>query len=87
VVFRPADAEAAIWQRYAPRRSALRPPLVERTATDPEIDAHLRDGELVALSTAADLVTAGHDGAFQPRCRTGRLAQAAEPTGTATCPS
>src|SRR5262249_41123575 len=52
LVLGPADAQAAVRQRDALGRLALRPPLVERTPTDPEIGANLRDGELVPLAAA-----------------------------------
>jgi len=55
-------------------------------AADAEIGAYLRDGELVPLSAAANVVNAGHDRTCQPPCRTSRPVQAAEPTGTADCP-
>ena len=72
------DAQAAVRQRDALGRLALRPPLLERTPTDPEIGAHLRDRELVPLPGAANLISAGHDGASQPQCRTSHPAFAAK---------
>src|SRR5215469_13438632 len=86
LVFGAADPQAAVGQRDAPRRPALRPPFVERPTADVEIGAHLGDGELVPLAAAANVVNAGHDRACQPPRRTGRPAQTAELTGTADCP-
>src|SRR5215470_17892250 len=87
LVLGPADAQAAVRQRDALGRFALPPPLVERPAADTEIGAHLRDGELVPIPGAAKLISAGHDSASQPRCRTSHPACAAGSTDTAARPS
>src|SRR5580704_17350630 len=69
-----------------PGRPSLRPPFVERPAADAEIGAHLRDGELVRFWGADYVISAGHDGAPQPQCRTGRPTRAVQPASTAACP-
>jgi len=69
-----------------PRHPALRPPFVERPSADPEIGAHLRDGEIVPLSGAADRISAEHDTAAQSQCHAGDPVQIAEPAHAAACP-
>jgi hypothetical protein len=57
--------------KASPRRAAVSSALrkLERPPADAEIGAHLRDGELVSFSAAANVVKAGHDRACQPPCR------------------
>jgi len=69
-----------------PGRPAFCPPFVESPSADAEIGAHLRDGELVPLSGAADHISAGHDTASQSQYRAGDPVQTAEPADAAACP-
>src|SRR6266516_1505534 len=69
LVFGSSDAEAAVRQRDALGRLALRPPFVERPAADTEIGAHLRDGELVPLPGTAMAVSRSSSATGSaPRC-------------------